>query len=80
MAAAAHVLISRMSCIREICLDDEMYDDAASLDTLIEAVNAAGHNVYTWEGCVDSVRRLLDSHIVPLDETIREMVEECLTK
>lgn len=71
-------LMDDLHVIRDMCLDDETYDDAASLDTLIEAVNRAQHVGQTRQHGVDNVEAVLASPALELSETVRELVSDAL--
>lgn len=57
MAAPVKTIMDNLYVVRESLVDDERFEEANVMDTLIEAANRAGHEVYTWDGVADAVRK-----------------------
>ncbi len=66
MPAPVKTIIDNLYVVRESLVDDERFEEANVMDILINAANRAGHDVYTWDGVADAVRK----HITAVRETL----------
>ena len=66
MASPAKIIIDNLYVVRDNLVDGERFEEANTMDILIEAANRAGHEVYTWDGVADAVRK----HITAVRETL----------
>ena len=57
MASPAKIIIDNLYVVRDNLVDGERFEEANTMDILIEAANRAGHEVYTWDGVADAVRK-----------------------
>jgi len=78
MAAPVKVIMDDLQFIRDALCDEGRYEDALNMDTLIEAANRAGHQVYTWDGVVDAVRSSL-SHVAFGDDVL-DLINAALSR
>lgn len=78
MPAPVKTIIDNLYVVRESLVDDERFEEANAMDVLIEAANRAGHEMYTWEGVTDAVRK----HVAAVRETLHadtlEFIESAL--
>lgn len=78
MAAPAKHIMDDLQFIGGELRDAGRFEDALNIDHLIESANRAGHEVCTWEGVTEEVRRNL-LHM-SFDEDVLDLINAALTR
>lgn len=78
MAAPAKLIMDDLQFIGDELRDIGRYEEALNTDILIEAANRAGHEVYTWEGVTEAVRKALSP--LRFDEDALDLINAALTR
>ena len=78
MAAPAKLIMNDLQFIGDELRDVGRFEEALNVDILIEAANRAGHEVYTWEGVTEAVRKALTA--VRFDEDALDLIDAALSR
>lgn len=78
MAMPVKLIMDDLQFIRDELRDASRFEEAQHMDTLIEAANRAGHEVYTWEGVTEAVRYSM-TH-VRFDEDVLDLINAALSR
>lgn len=80
MPMPCRVIMDDLNFIRSELADSGRSEEAMNLDSVIEAVNRAGHMDQSWDGCVRAARTVLSSGHVHVGEDVLELVDAALSR
>jgi hypothetical protein len=78
MSAPVKHIMDDLQFIGDELRDAGRLEDALNIGHLIESADRAGHEVYTWEGVTEEVRRNL-LHM-SFDEDVLDLINAALTR